>query len=137
MNYTILAASGFMIWTMLLILAIAAYRNYSNKQNKRKDLKFDPSGTDMAPLGQRITRAHANCYETAIFIVGPMLIALATNSAAITNDLALVVLGARVTQSLIHIASVSNMAVLLRFVFFLVQFGISAYWLFLLVLKFA
>lgn len=136
MNTTILAVSGYIAWTMLLILLLAIYRTSSNKKNKRTSLKFDPSGSDVSDFGQRLTRAHANCYESAIFVVGPMLLALATGSAAITNGLALVILGARIVQSIIHIASISNAAITARFVVFLIQFGISAYWLLKLVQKF-
>lgn len=136
MNATILALSAYIAWTMLLIFAIAIYRTSSNKKNKRTSLKFDPSGSDVSDFGQRLTRAHANCYESSVFIVGPMMLALATGSAAITNGLALIVLAARVLQSLIHIASVSNAAITARFVVFLVQFAISGYWLFKIVQKF-
>jgi uncharacterized MAPEG superfamily protein len=136
MNTTILALSGYIVWTMLLLLAIALYRTSANKKNKRTSLKFDPSGNDMSDFGQRLTRAHANCYESSIFVVGPMMLALATGSAAITNGLAFVMLSARVLQSLIHLASVSNTAITARFVIFLIQFGISAYWIFKIVQKF-
>lgn len=136
MNTTILAISAYIAWTMLLLLALAFYRSASNQKKQRKSLKFDPSGNDMSAFGQRLTRAHANCYESGVFVVGPMLLALATGSAAITNGLALVMIGARVIQSLIHVVSVSNPAIVARFVFFLTQFAISGYWLFKLVQKF-
>lgn len=136
MNTTILAISGYIAWTMLLLIALAAYRSYSNQKNKRSSLKFDPSGQDMADLGQRITRAHANCYESAVFVVGPMMLALASGSAVITNGLALYILLARVGQSIVHVISTSNGAILLRFVFFLMQLIISAYWLFKIMQKF-
>lgn len=136
MNYTILAVSGYIAWTMLLLLALAAQRTMYNNKIKRKSLKFDPNGSDVGDFGQRLTRAHANCYESAVFVVAPMLLALATGSAAITNGLALFILLARIVQSTIHIVSTHNLAITLRFVFFLVQFGISAYWLFQLFVKF-
>jgi uncharacterized MAPEG superfamily protein len=137
MNATILAICGYIAWTMLLLLALAIYRSTYNSQNKRKSLKFDPSGNDIGAFGQRLTRAHANCYESAIFIVGPMLLALAAGSAVITNSLALYILLARVVQSIIHIISTSNIAIIVRFVAFLIQFVISAYWLFSLIRNFA
>ena len=136
MNETILAISAYIAWTMLLLLALAIYRSVSNKKNNRKSLKFDPSGSDVSDFGQRLTRAHANCYESAIFVVAPMLLALATNSAVITNGLALIVIVARVAQSCVHIVSTSNIMITVRFVLFLVQFAISAFWLFNLVTKF-
>lgn len=57
-----------------------------------------------------------------------MLVAIVTSHAAITNPLAYVFLGARVIQSLIHLASLSPMAVTLRFSAFAVQMVIGVYW---------
>lgn len=136
MNATIIAVIAYIAWTMLLLLALAIYRSVSNKKNKRTSLKFDPSGSDVSDFGQRLTRAHANCYESAIFVVAPMLLALASNSAAITNGLALIVIVARIAQSCVHLVSTINIAITIRFVLFLVQFAISGFWLFSLTMKF-
>ncbi|MDT0596233.1 MAPEG family protein [Glaciecola petra] len=137
MNYTILALIAYILWTMLLLLSLAGFRTFYNKANNRKSLKFDASGNDVGGFGERLTRAHANCYESFVFVAGPMIVALATGSAAITNGLAIYMILARLAQSIVHIASVANIAIILRFVFFLVQFGIAAYWLILLLQKFA
>lgn len=136
MNHTILALSGYIIWTMLLLLSLAVYRALYNKKNNRTSLKFDSNGADVDEFGKRLTRAQANCSESFVFVGGTLLLALATDSSAITNGLALIVLAARVIQSLIHIASVANNAITLRFVVFLVQFGICAYWLLGILQKF-
>lgn len=136
MNETILAVIAYIAWTMLLIVGLAIFRTLSNQKNQRSSLKFDPAGSDVSDFGQRLTRAHANCYESSVIVLGPMLLALATNSAVVTNGLALIIIGARIMQSTIHLISVSNAAILARFVFFFIQFGIATYWLFLLVNKF-
>ena len=136
MNETILALSAYIAWTMILLVCIAIYRTVYNQKNKRTSLKFDSNGNDVGDLGGRITRAHANCYESFSFIGGTLLLALATGSAAITNGLAMIVIAARVVQSCIHIASVSNVAISARFVFFLIQLAIVFYWLYLIVIKF-
>ena len=136
MNETILALAIYIAWTMLLILALAVYRTVYNKKYARTSLKFDSSGNDVGALGSRLTRAHANCYESFAFVGAVMLLALATNSSYITDPLALVVVGARIIQSCIHISSTKNTAISIRFVFFLIQFFICAYWLFCLVQKF-
>jgi len=136
MNATILAICAYIVWTMLLLLALAIYRSVSNKKNNRTSLKFDPNGNDVSDFGQRITRAHANCYESAIFVVAPMLLALATNSSIITNSLAFLVIAARIAQSCVHLISVSNIAITVRFLLFLVQFAIAGFWLFKIVMKF-
>jgi hypothetical protein len=65
-----------------------------------------------------------------------MLLALATNSAAITNGLALLLLAARIGQSVAHLMSTSVIAVQIRFAFFLVQIGICFYWVVLFASKF-
>lgn len=136
MNATILVLIGYISWIMLLILALAAYRTAFSKSQKRSSLVFKADGTDVGDLGQRLTRAHLNCVECFPFIGGVLLIALATDSTAITNGLAYVLLLARLLQSLVHIVSISNTAISTRFVFFLVQFVIVAYWIIMLLQKF-
>ncbi|WP_395338029.1 MAPEG family protein [Ningiella sp. W23] len=136
MNATILALLGYIIWIMIMLLALASYRTVFNQLQKRTSLVFKADGSDVGALGQRLTRAHLNAVECFPFIGGIMLLALAINASAITNALAFIVLGARLAQSIIHISSISNAAVILRFVFFLVQFGICAYWAVMLLIKF-
>ena len=136
MSQTIIALAGYIIWTMLLLLALASYRTVLVSSKQRKSLKFASDGSDVSEFGHRLTRAQANCVESFAFIGGTMLLALATNSAVITDGLALVLLAARLAQSLVHIASTANMAIQIRFVLFLIQFGICGYWLFMLLVKF-
>ncbi|MGQ8366158.1 MAPEG family protein [Glaciecola sp. 1036] len=136
MNASILVLSGYILWLMLLLLLLAGFRTYWNQANKRKSLKFKADGSDLNDIGQRITRAHLNMVESFPFIGGTLLLALATDSTAITNGLAYVLLIARIIQSVIHISSVANFAITLRFVFFLVQFGICGYWLVKIIEKF-
>jgi uncharacterized MAPEG superfamily protein len=136
MNATIVALIGYIAWIMVLLLSLAAYRGIFNQQQKRSSLIFKADGSDVGDLGGRLTRAHLNGVECFPFIGGLMLLALATDSSAITNGLAFVLLGARVLQSLVHVISISNTFIYLRFVFFLVQFGICAYWAIKLLNKF-
>ena len=77
---------------------------------------------------QRLARAHANCIEGLPVFGGIMLVAIVTSNAAITDQLAYVFLGARIIQSLIHISSLSPLAVTLRFSAFAVQMVIGVYW---------
>ena len=58
-----------------------------------------------------------------------MLCALATGQTSVTDGLAFTFLGARLAQSVIHIISTSNSAVLLRFLFFAVQVMIVIWWI--------
>ena len=94
---------------------------------------FRPDNAGLSPFMQRLGRAHANCVESLPVFGGLLLVALVTDRAAITDPLAYVFLGARIIQSLIHLASLSQIAVMLRFTAFAVQMVIGAYWaLFLL-----
>ena len=62
-------------------------------------------------------------------------VALATSRPEVTDALAPWLLGARVVQSSIHVASTSVLAVNARFAAFTVQMGIGAYWVWALLVK--
>lgn len=135
MSATILTLIAYILWTMVLLLVLAGYRTAIAKQ--RKSLKFAADGSDVPDIGHRITRAQANCVESFAFIGGTLLLAIASSSTVITDGLAYVLLAARIGQSLVHLASTTNMAIQLRFVLFLIQFGICGYWLVMLAMKFS
>ena len=82
----------------------------------------------MSPFSNRLCRAHANCYESFPILGGLLLLAIATNNTAITDGLAYYLIGARILQSSTQLASASNAAVQIRFVFFVVQIGIAIWW---------
>ena len=79
---------------------------------------------------QRLARAHANCLEGLPVFGGLLLVALATAHTGITDTLAYLLLGARVLQSCVHLASLSAAAVSLRFSLFAIQLAIGVYWAF-------
>jgi len=95
-------------------------------------LKVDNS--NLPPFMQRMSRAHANCYESFPIIGGLLIVALLTNRAAVTDGLALWLFGARVVQSTIHMISTSVLATNLRFAAFAVQMIICIYWLWALLM---
>jgi hypothetical protein len=68
--------------------------------------------------------------ESFPIIGGTLLLALAIGHSEITDGLALIVLGARVAQSVVHILSTAVIAVQVRLLCFLVQLGVCGYWLF-------
>lgn len=128
MNATILAFSGYIGWTLLLLLCLATYRTSLVMKEHRKNIYFCPDGSDVPGFGTRLTRAFGNCVESFAFIGGLMLLAIATGTMEITNSLAYVLLIARIAQSVIHLISGSTLFIQLRFAAFLVQFGICVYW---------
>ena len=129
MNASALALTGYIGWFLILLITLAAVRVSAVMTARRAPNSFRPDGTDMTPFVARLVRAHANCYEAFPFIGGTLLLALATGNSPITDPLAMVVLVCRIGQSVVHLASVSNVAVNLRFAFFAAQVGITAYWL--------
>jgi hypothetical protein len=136
MNDTILALLGYITWILILLVCLATYRTLLVAKKEQAVNGFKPDGSDSPALGERITRAQSNCVESFAFIGGLMLLALATDSTAITNGLALFLLAARLGQSVTHLISTTESAVQLRFAFFLTQIGICFYWVIIFVTKF-
>jgi uncharacterized MAPEG superfamily protein len=83
----------------------------------------------VSPFTNRLCRAHANCYESFPILGGLLLLAIATDNTAITDGLAYYLVAARVLQSATQLVSSSNMAVQLRFAFFVAQLGIALWWI--------
>lgn len=129
MTPTAVALLGYVAWALLLLTALAVVRTSLVMQNRKAANAFSPGGEDVGGFAQRLTRAHANCCENLPLAGAVLLYAIAAGQTGATDGLAYVFLGARVLQSLTHLASTSTQAVTVRFAFFLVQVGILAYWL--------
>jgi len=123
------ALIGLVLWALLLLSALASYRSFLTVIMGRPANSFAPTGLDLQPFGQRLTRAHANTYEFLPFAIAILVFAVATGQAQITDDLAIALLGLRIAQSLVHLVSTSPIAVIIRFVaFFIPQIAIVAWW---------
>ena len=132
MNSSLLALTGFVIWTLLLLVLMESLRSRLVLLKAVPSNGFQPDNGNLSPFMQRLARAHANCLEGLPVFGGLLVIAVLAGQTAVTDPLALVLLGARVVQSLIHLASLSVMAVNLRFSAFAVQMLIALYWAFAL-----
>lgn len=130
MTHTAIALLGFAAWSIVLLVLLALVRTSLVFAGKKAANAFNPSGEDLEGFGRRLTRAHANCYENLPAAGAVMLYAIATGATAVTDPLAYAFLGARVLQSLAHLASTSRPFVLIRFTFFIVQVAILATWIF-------
>lgn len=128
MNSSLLALTGFVAWTLLLLVLMESLRSRLELLKAVPSNGFQPDNGNLSPFMQRLARAHANCLEGLPVFGGLLVIAALAGQTAITDPLALVLLGARVVQSLIHLASLSVMAVNLRFSAFAVQMLIALYW---------
>ncbi|MBY0423557.1 MAG: MAPEG family protein, partial [Parvularculaceae bacterium] len=122
------ALLGFVAWTVVLLMLLGLTRTGISLRGKPAN-SFKPSGEDTPGFPQRLSRAHANCYENLPAAGAILLYAIATDQTAVTDSFALVFLGARVAQSVTHLLSTANPMVLVRFVFFLVQQIILVTWL--------
>lgn len=125
---TTLALTAFISWALALLILMEILRTKLVIAKKTVVTSFVPDNSNLSPFMQRLARAHANCVEGIPIFGGLMLVAIATDRASVTNSLALVLLAARITQSLIHLSSSSSTAINLRFLAFAVQVGIAVYW---------
>lgn len=125
---TVIALTGFIAWTLALLVLMEALRSKMVVAKQISANGFAPDNANLSPFMQRLARAHANCLEGLPIFGGLMLVALVTDRAALTDALAYVLLGARIVQSSIHLASLSPTAVTARFSAFAVQMAIAAWW---------
>lgn len=115
-------------WTLLLLSMIVSMRVYLSTTRQRAPNRFAPSGDDVSPFSGRLCRAHANCYENLPLVAALIVAAWGTDNLDVTDSTALVLVVARIGQSLVHLRSTSNRAVMLRFGLFAVQIAIAASW---------
>lgn len=128
MNPTLTALTGFVAWSLFLLTLMEAIRSKLVLTKAIAANGFNPENSNLSPFMQRLARAHANCIEGLPIFGGLMVIAVVAGRSAITDPLAYAFLAARILQSVIHLTSLSALAVTLRFSAFAVQMGISLYW---------
>lgn len=127
---TMITLTGFVAWTLALLVLMEAIRTKMVLFGEVAANAFVPDNSNLSPFMQRLARAHANCVEGLPVFGGLLVIALLADKASITDSLAYVFLGARVVQSLIHLSSLSALAVTLRFTAFSVQMIVGAIWVY-------
>lgn len=128
MSPSALALTLFLAWTLFLLVLMELIRSYLVIAGRVGANQFQPDNANLSPFMQRLARAHANCVESLPLFGGLLLVAIGTGHAAVTDPLALWLIAARVLQSSAHLASLSVLAVNIRFAFFAVQMAIGVYW---------
>jgi uncharacterized MAPEG superfamily protein len=128
MTHSAFGLALFIAWTLTLLVLMEVLRSRLVLLGRVPSNGFTPDNANLSPFMQRLARAHANCLENLPVFGGLLLLALATGRSGVTDPLALWLVGARVVQSCIHLASLSVWAVNLRFTAFLVQTVIGVYW---------
>lgn len=116
---------GFAAWTLLSLIFSVGVHRWSRILTRRAAISdfSTPDAYEGTPLYERAMRAHANCIEN-LPVYGAVVVAIvAAGVQSPTLDvLALVLLGARVLHTLIHIPfEQTSVVVGIRFTFFLTQ----------------
>jgi uncharacterized MAPEG superfamily protein len=115
---------AFAVWSMLvLIFTIGTYRWGLIFAGRAEVKGFRADQVEGSDRYRRAMRAHLNCLEN-LPIYGAIVLAIVVSGArsSALDVLALTMIGARVTQTLIHVSrEQTNLLASLRFAFFFVQ----------------
>ncbi len=115
---------AFASWTLLVLMIGVGISRWSLILTGRAQLTDFPGDTAHGSTPyRRAVRAHANCVENLPVYGAIVMAAFAAQATSATMDaLALVFMGARICQTVIHMAFVeTNTAVFVRFSFFNIQ----------------
>ena len=126
---------GLVAWTLFLLVLMEVIRSKLVLTGEVPANGFNPQNSNLSPFMQRLARAHANCLEGLPIFGGLLIIAALAGKTHVTDPLAPVLLGARIVQSSIHLASLSSAAVTARFSAFAIQVAIALYWVVMLSLS--
>ena len=132
MSTSALVLTLFIAWALLLLVVMEILRARLVATGRVASNQFTPDNGNISPFMQRLARAHLNCVESLPIFGGLLVVALVTGRTGATDPLAPWLLGARIVQSGIHLASTRNAAVNARFAAFVVQMAIAVYWVFAL-----
>jgi len=122
-------------WALSLLILMELLRTRLVLSGAVAGPQLRPDNANLSPFMQRLARAQANCIEGLPIFGGLLVVALVTDRAVVTNNLAPWLLMARFIQSLAHLASTSAIAVNVRFLAFTVQMAIAAYWCWVLLVR--
>lgn len=113
---------GFTLWTLGLGVFLTTYRSILVLLGKKKSNEFPAGIQHGSDFNWRLNRAHLNSLENLPLFM--TVVFLTTNLGMIdhfVNQAGLVILGARVLQSLTHLTSTNVLAVNIRFTFYMIQ----------------
>src|SRR6185436_1934551 len=124
MTVPVLMLVGFATWTVLLLLTTVGVYRWSRILTGRVPIReFRADQVEGEDWYKRAMRAHANCIEN-LPVFGAIVMALYVSkvSGTLVDTLAVIIVVARVLQSLVHVGFVqTNTVTSIRFAFFFVQ----------------
>lgn len=113
---------GFTSWALALGITLTSYRSLQVLLGKKKSNEFPAGIPHGTPFEWRLNRAHLNCLENLPIFIGIGFVIVSIGKVDdFTNTASLIVLGARIIQSTIHLISTSVWMVNFRFTFYLIQ----------------
>lgn len=119
---------GLTAWTLVLLILMEVLRARLVLTKAVAANAFKPDNSNLSPFMQRLARAHANSLESLPVFSALLIAALLSGRTGITDPLAPWLFAARLVQSCVHLASLSVLAVNVRFIAFAVQIAIAVYW---------
>lgn len=115
---------GFAVWTIVVLMAGIGIRRWARILTGRAQLTEFPADTPHGSIPyRRAMRAHANCVEN-LPVYGAIVVTTYTAQVGepLVDSLAIIVIVARMCQSLVHMSLIeTNVTVLIRFLFFFTQ----------------
>jgi hypothetical protein len=133
--HSVIALIFYALWAIALVLMVGADRVLQVMEGKAKANSFTPGTPHGSDSYWRINRAHMNTVENLPIFAAIVLSGwVAGMETTLFNELAVIVVVARIVQSFIHIMSGSVLAVNLRFAAFGVQL-VCEIWMAVLVLS--
>lgn len=124
MNIPMLSLLGFTLWTVFLLLVTVGVYRWRRILTGRVAISHFVAGDDLGDEWYgRAMRAHANCIENLpVFAVLVVVARLQEMSSGVFDWLAVMVLVARIAQSVIHVSvPQTDRAVAFRFLFYFLQ----------------
>lgn len=122
MSAALISLTWFALWAVFLVLIVGIWRVREVMAGNTAPNAFPSGMKHGSDAYWRANRAQANTIENLPIFASLVFVGVATNSAhGLFATLCVVVLFARIVQSLIHLLSGSNVAVNFRFMAFLVQ----------------
>lgn len=113
---------GFTLWTLGLGVSLTSFRSVLVLLGKKKSNEFPAGIQHGSDFNWRLNRAHLNSLENLpLFLAVVFLTANLGMIDSFVNQAGIVILGARVLQSLTHLISTSVLAVNIRFTFYTIQ----------------
>ncbi|MCR9144244.1 MAG: MAPEG family protein [bacterium] len=123
MNNALFSLIGFAVWGIILGISIVSWRGILGLMRVSKLNEFPAGERHGSDLYWRLNRAHLNTLENLPIMASVIFVAWAAGTITpIVESLAQWAFVARLCQSLVHISSGSNLAVLGRASFLLVQY---------------